>query len=622
MVWQPHPCFSRIAGAKLIMAFLLISFIAGVLTILAPCILPLLPVIVGRSISDTTLSKRRVFVVILSLGISVILFTLILKASTLFIDIPQDFWKYLSGGIIFIFGLITLFPDLWENIPFTSKINQESNKVLMTGYQKNNVWGDVIVGASLGPIFSACSPTYFVILATVLPVRPVVGMIYLFTYAIGLCLSLLAVSILGQRIMVKLNIASDPRGWFKRILGIIFILVSLGILTGYDKQLQISLLDAGFFDVTKVEQKFLNPLLVEEGAGGGDSLEDPLSNLPLGRGRGSQLPPRLSDTPPYQGGEEKFLNLAQKKNKFILAPDLSSIDGYINTDGQPITIGEFKNKKVVLLDIWTYSCINCQRTIPYLNDWHKKYQDKGLVIIGLHTPEFAFEHILKNVEKAVEQFGIKYPVVLDNDFSTWQAYKNQYWPRKYLIDIDGYIVYDHAGEGQYEETEKRIQETLKERNFRMGMDVSVPIEISNPVNKVEVLPGGVGSPEVYFGFARNEYLGNGESGISGEQKFLAPDSVKLNTLYLDGIWNFTSEYAENKNEGSVFFKYKAKNVYMVASSIKNMEVEVYLDDVLFKTINVKEEKLYSIVEGADYREHVLMLKIKNPGLNIFTFTFG
>lgn len=240
------------------MTLLIISFIAGVLTILSPCILPLLPIVVGRSITDSTPSKKRVFVIVLSLGISVILFTLLLKLSTIFIDIPQNFWRYISGGIIFIFGLVTLFPSLWENLSFTSKLNQKSNEVLMVGYNKNSISGDILVGASLGPIFSACSPTYFVILATVLPVRPAVGIIYLFTYTFGLGLALFLVAILGQKIMSKLNIVADPRGWFKKILGIIFILVSIAIITGYDKKLQISLLDAGFLDVTRIEQKLLD----------------------------------------------------------------------------------------------------------------------------------------------------------------------------------------------------------------------------------------------------------------------------------------------------------------------------------------------------------------------------
>lgn len=239
------------------MTLLLISFIAGVLTILAPCILPLLPVIVGGSLDNGETSKKRALVVTLSLGVSVILFTLLLKASTLFIDIPQDFWKWTSGGIIFVFGVITIFPGLWERMSFMSGISRKSNQVLTKGYQKKSFWGDVVVGASLGPIFSACSPTYFVILATVLPAQPVVGMLYLLTYTLGLCLALLFVALVGQRIMTHLGVAADPQGWFKRTMGILFIVVAIGIMTGYDKKLQVSILDAGFFDVTKVELKLL-----------------------------------------------------------------------------------------------------------------------------------------------------------------------------------------------------------------------------------------------------------------------------------------------------------------------------------------------------------------------------
>ena len=163
------------------MLLLLISFIAGILTVLAPCILPLLPVIIGHSITDTTPSRRRLFVVVASLGISVILFTLLLKASSLLINIPQDFWKWISGGIIFLFGLTMVFPNLWEKFSFANTLSIKSNKVLTKGYRKNSIWGDVIIGASLGPIFSACSPTYFVILATVLPVSFFLGIIYLFS---------------------------------------------------------------------------------------------------------------------------------------------------------------------------------------------------------------------------------------------------------------------------------------------------------------------------------------------------------------------------------------------------------------------------------------------------------
>ena len=522
------------------------------------------------------------------------------------IDIPQDFWKWISGGIIFLFGLTMVFPNLWEKFSLANTLSIKSNKVLTTGYQKNSVWGDVIIGASLGPIFSACSPTYFVILATVLPVSFFLGIIYLFTYVLGLSLALIAVALVGERIMAKVGKVSDPRGWFKKIFGVIFILVAIAIISGYDKKLQISLLDAGFLDVTKIEQKLLEKNDKKDVSINGTSSTDENTEV----------------EDKTKMNEESFLNIKEKNKKFALAPDISTPDGFINTNNLPITISEFKGKKVVLLDIWTYSCINCQRTIPYLNQWYKEYEDEGLVIIGLHTPEFSFEKVQENVEKAVKDFGIKYPVVLDNDFSTWQAYKNQYWPRKYLIDIDGYIVYDHAGEGQYKETEVAIQKALRERADRLDMNVEVSSNISKPENVVSVESGKVKSPEVYFGSARNEYLANGTAGRTGEQTLLVPSSISFNKLYLSGTWNITSEYAENKSAGSIVFSYEAKNVYITAGGAEEVEVEIYKDDVFVKKVTIKNETLYTLIQDADYGKHVLRIVIPKAGLQAFTFTFG
>ena len=313
------------------MLLLFISFIAGVLTILAPCILPLLPVIVGHSITDTTPNRRRLFVVVLSLGISIILFTLLLKASSLLIDIPEDFWKWISGGIIFLFGLTMLFPNIWENFSLANTLSLKSNKVLATGYQKNSIWGDVIIGASLGPIFSACSPTYFVILATVLPVSFFLGIVYLFTYVLGLSLALIIIALIGERIMAKVGKVSDPNGWFKKIFGVVFIMVAIAIISGYDKKLQISLLDAGFLDVTKIEQKLL------------DKNEKKDENISGTSSAGENT--EVGDK--TKVNEELFLNIKEKSEKFILAPDISTPDGFINTNNLPITISELTGKKAV-----------------------------------------------------------------------------------------------------------------------------------------------------------------------------------------------------------------------------------------------------------------------------------
>ncbi|MEO6078024.1 MAG: cytochrome c biogenesis protein CcdA [Candidatus Andersenbacteria bacterium] len=238
------------------MILLPISFMAGVLTILAPCVLPLLPIIVGGSINGDK-SWKRAITVTMSLAISIIAFTLLIKGSTLFINISQDFWEWFSGSIIIAFGLITLFPSLWEKLPFLAKMSIGSNKILSSGYQKQSFLGDAIVGAALGPVFSTCSPTYFLVLAAVLPENLGLGLLYLVAYAAGLSLSLLLVAFVGQKIVDKAGIAANPHGWFKKTLGVLFLVVGIAIISGADKALQVKLLDAGFFDITKIEQKLL-----------------------------------------------------------------------------------------------------------------------------------------------------------------------------------------------------------------------------------------------------------------------------------------------------------------------------------------------------------------------------
>jgi len=330
----------------------------------------------------------------------------------------------------------------------------------------------------------------------------------------------------------------------------------------------------------------------------------------------------------------RFLMVAEKELRYPKAPELVSPDGYINTGGESITIGEFKGKNPVLIDIWTYSCINCQRTLPYLRTWYDKYSDDGLIIIGVHTPEFAFEKVLANVQNAVEEFGLKYPVVLDNEYQTWNAFGNRYWPRKYLIDIDGYVVYDHAGEGAYEETEKAIQKVLAERAERLGTDMpSDPV--SSPADMVDVDFSQVRSPEIYFGSARNEHLGNGTPGNSGVQTFTVPPQLLGNTLYLGGTWDVMPEYAKNTEAGAqIQFIYAAKNVYMVASADTPVKVRVTYDggkplgELRGKDVNevgeltIQEDRLYTLIEGNDYETHLLEITIEGEGVEAYTFTFG
>ncbi len=609
------------------MILFLLSLLAGVLTVLAPCTISLLPIIVGGSVGDDR-SFKRALVVTGSLGLSVILFTFILKVSTAFIAVPQEFWQILSGVIIIALGITTVFPSLYEKLPFINKLNLSSNKVLATGYKKQSFMGDIIVGAALGPVFSSCSPTYFLILATVLPASFLLGFVYLLAYSIGLCGGLLVATLTGQKILEKLGVASNPHGWFKRSIGVLFLLVGIAILFGYDKKLELAVA-SHIFDVTTIEQK----LLVAQNSSK-SSIPNPTEN--------SAQQASGSDPVTAQTGGHQILALpladstariASKSRTFTRVPEISKPSGFINTDGSPVTLKQFVGKKVILVDFWTYSCINCQRTLPYVKAWYDKYHDQGLEIVSIHTPEFAFEHVLTNVQKYVNDNGIKYPVVLDNDYGTWTAFGNQFWPRKYLVDIDGFIVYDHAGEGDYDVTEKAIQKALTERASVLGTSVSVSGN-ATPKDVVVADSSKIGSRETYFGSARNEYLTNGLPRTSGTQNLTVPADISSNKLYLGGSWNFAPEYAVSKELNTkIIYKYQAKNVYFVASSDSGVKLKILLDgkpigilagaDVSVDgTVTIKENRLYKLVNGSDYSQHTLEIQVENAGLNAYTFTFG
>ncbi|MBI2580351.1 redoxin domain-containing protein [Candidatus Woesearchaeota archaeon] len=241
--------------------------------------------------------------------------------------------------------------------------------------------------------------------------------------------------------------------------------------------------------------------------------------------------------------------------------ELVGISDWVNSE--PLKLADLKGK-VVLVDFWTYTCINCIRTLPYLNMWHEKYGGKGLVIIGVHSPEFDFEKELSNVQKAVAKYGIKYAVALDNEHETWRAFKNNYWPHKYLIDIDGKVRYDHIGEGGYDRTEIAIQELLEERAEKMGERAVIPESISLPKGAVGVDFASIATPEIYFGyeFARVN-LGN-EQGFSPEKvvSYSAPESyasLTPNVPYIEGEWRNNPDNLELiSDSGRILLKYTAK----------------------------------------------------------------
>jgi thiol-disulfide isomerase/thioredoxin len=280
---------------------------------------------------------------------------------------------------------------------------------------------------------------------------------------------------------------------------------------------------------------------------------------------------------------------------------------------------------VVLIDFWTYTCINCIRTLPYLRDWHETYKDSNFVIIGVHTPEFEFEKSAENVEKAIEDFGLEYSVVQDNNYATWRAYNNRYWPAKYLIDKEGKVRYTHFGEGKYDETERMIQRLIRET----GTDTQA--EIENPSYDVQSR-----TPELYLGYKRmSHYYSPGEIAINKQKTYSLPQSLPSNSFSFGRSWMVESERSQAFEGSSLLLQYEAREVFLVMRSNSDEPgvVRVYLDgeladetsagdDVVDGEVVVDKDRLYKLIKLEEFGEHELKLEFLDSNIEVYAFTFG
>lgn len=551
------------------MLIAVLSLLAGALSVLAPCVLPLLPVIVGGSVSATD-SKRRPYLIAAGLIVSLLLFTLLLKTTTAFIGIDPRVWSIASGVLVIALGLTMLFPGGWSWLESKLRLGERSNSLLGKAKQRDGVVGPLLIGAALGPVFSSCSPTYAWVIATVLPAQPLAATFYLAAYCIGMAAMLLAVSLLGRHFIKKLGWAANPRGWFQRTVAVAFILVGLAVSTGFDRQAQVWIADR-VPGLAAVEEALL-----------------PADAAPK---------PNTGEATP--------------------APELAGISHWINSD--PLTLNKLRGE-VVLVDFWTYSCINCIRTQPFLNSWYDRYHDDGFEIVGVHAPEFGFEKVPENVEKAVQDAGIKYPVALDNDFATWNAYHNKYWPAKYLIDKDGNIVWSHFGEGGYDEAEQRIRELLNADGDR-----------------AEDVAGERGadqrSPETYLGADRASGFVGSSAYTTGEHNFTAASGEQLSESQwtLGGRWRIEGEQITSLSDNATLtYRMTGQQLFLVMQSETHVDVRVEVQghpdasgaDVHDGNATVSQARLYRLVEF-DQSENGILVTLTFPkGVTANAFTFG
>lgn len=288
------------------------------------------------------------------------------------------------------------------------------------------------------------------------------------------------------------------------------------------------------------------------------------------------------------------------------APEFERLDGWLNS--RPLSLADLKGK-VVLIDFWTYSCINCVRTLPTLVKWHEAYKDKGLVVLGVHTPEFAFERDPRNVERATKRFGIEYPVAQDNAYATWRAYGVRYWPTTVLIDKNGEIALTHAGEGDYDNIEREIAKLVAASPAK-----ATPAEADL---------SRVATAEIYLGLTRLDRFASPEAPSNGPQTYSTPDTLPANTFALEGAWQLGPENATLTSDGgSIALRFNAAKAHFVASSPEPIKLDIEVDGRPQPSITIHDSRLYTLFDGDEYREHVLKIRVPKAGLQAFTFSFG
>jgi cytochrome c biogenesis protein CcdA/thiol-disulfide isomerase/thioredoxin len=566
------------------MILYLFAFLSGLLTIAAPCIWPLLPIVLS---SSATGGKRKALGITIGVMASFAFFTLTLSYLVKLVPFDPNLLRYFAGFIIIILGLSLLIPKLSQVLE--SWVSRLSAKFGGRTYQSGGFGAGLLTGVSLGIVWSPCAGPILATVAALSITQSVNAQVVLVTlfYVLGIGIPLFLFTILGSHLFQNTRFISRFTGRLQQIFGVVIIATAILILTGYDKVLQVKLLNA--FPA--------------------------LSNFTISLDNSQQVRNSLDQLKKEQlhlAGDSQTLEGSELSN-LGKAPEFVGITKWLNTE-QPLTMSELKGK-VVLIDFWTYTCINCIRTLPFVTSWYDKYSSLGFVVVGVHTPEFEFEKNTGNVLSAIKQYNIHYPVAQDNNFLTWNAYSNQYWPAEYLIDVKGNIRRVHFGEGEYDETEKAIQELLKEA----GQDIRVPM-----TDYPDQTPKSRLSPESYLGSDRMAYLyPNGRVG-SGGMDFALGSNIPLNSFSFGGGWVVSSDMAESGKGAVLDYHFLASKVFLVMKPplSGSGKVKVTMDGKLIKEVVVDSDKLYSLIDllGSP-SDHLLHLEF-TPGIQVFAFTFG
>ena len=544
---------------------LLIAFGAGLITAFSPCILPVLPIVLAGGGSGGP--KRKPYAIVAGLVASFTAFTLAASSLLSALHLAQDTLNRIAIALLLVLAATLVVPrlGLWLERPFA----------FLSRRRGGDLGGGFLLGVTLGLVFVPCAgPVLGAVTSAAGSHRVGVRIVFVtLAYALGAAIPMLLVARGGRRI------TSMFRAQQQRIrvgMGVLMAVGAVAIYEGWETSLQTR-----FGDYTTQVQSWIEgngyakrQLAKLRSAGG--------TALAAAKPTGSTLP------------------------DFGAAPDFLGISNWLNS--RPLSITDLRGK-VVLVDFWTYSCINCLRTLPHLRAWYAAYHTHGLEIVGVHTPEFAFEHVLANVRKATRELSVTWPVALDNNYATWNAYSNQYWPAEYVVDRRGHVRSAHFGEGEYAQSEQLIRRLL---------GVGVPKRMTQVA---DATPTGILSPETYLGTARLDparYVGKAPV-VGREALYRFGAGPAQNALAYDGHWQLLPQQAIAGQGARLRFHFVARNVYVVLGGKGRVEVRAGGRPV--KTIAVSEYRLYTAVSAPKTRDAVLELRL-SPGVRAYSFTFG
>lgn len=560
------------------MILYLFTFLAGVATVLSPCVLPVLPIVLSAGVDK---QRFRPLIIILGFILSFAFFTLTLTYLVQSLGLSANLLRYAAIALIAFFGLIMLFPSLTERYSkATSFISDYGTKIqsIKTG---TGFISSLLLGIALGLVWTPCAGPILAAVTTLVATQSVTYEIVLLTflYSLGCGIPMLLIAYGGSKILNSVSFFSKNAETIKKVFGILILITALALFFHVEVYLQQAAI------------RYLPSIQIED---------SPEVQKELGR---------IRPQSPFAALQEEANGILPKLGP---APDFTGISHWINS--KPLTMKDLRGK-VVLIDFWTYSCINCIRTFPYLKDWYEKYKDHDFVIVGVHTPEFEFEKDISNVEKAAQRFGITYPIAMDNNYKTWRAYANNYWPAHYLIDQSGIVRQVHFGEGKYQETENAIRQLL-------GM---TPLQMKEEIKALRPI-----TPETYLGDKRaSEYAMPLKPYQHAEYSYTPPlDDDKVG---LTGKWLVTGEKITSEG-GSLDLNFLAARVYLVMEAKEPAIVTVFLDgkplpseyytDDNKGSIQVSDARKYDILNlKNDYGRHQLSLKIPK-GVSAYAFTFG